>query len=165
MPFLSASFYNFRNLENATVDISSPEVFLVGKNGQGKTNFLEALYVSSYGTSFRTRSLAQICTKDEKELNLFDQVAEPIQQFGPSPQESFEQDYDLEVDWQDTHFDEVKHVFSHRKWYVRIIAGNVVDTKEYKDKEVVWLTPEEFNLYPLAKPQQKIWQEYLKRDH
>ena len=70
MPFLSASFYNFRNLENATVDISSPEVFLVGKNGQGKTNFLETLYVSSYGTSFRTRSLAQICTKDEKEFSI-----------------------------------------------------------------------------------------------
>ncbi|UTY27179.1 DNA replication/repair protein RecF [Treponema denticola] len=70
MPFLSASFYNFRNLENATVDISSPEVFLVGKNGQGKTNFLEALYVSSYGTSFRTRSLAQICIKDEKEFSI-----------------------------------------------------------------------------------------------
>ena len=70
MPFLSASFYNFRNLENATVDISSPEVFLVGKNGQGKTNFLEALYVSSYGTSFRTRSLVQICTKDEKEFSI-----------------------------------------------------------------------------------------------
>ena len=70
MPFLSASFYNFRNLENATVDISSSEVFLVGKNGQGKTNFLEALYVSSYGTSFRTRSLAQICTKDEKEFSI-----------------------------------------------------------------------------------------------
>lgn len=70
MPFLSASFYNFRNLENATVDISSPEVFLVGKNGQGKTNFLEVLYVSSYGTSFRTRSLAQICTKDEKEFSI-----------------------------------------------------------------------------------------------
>lgn len=70
MPFLSASFYNFRNLENGTVDISSPEVFLVGKNGQGKTNFLEALYVSSYGTSFRTRSLAQICTKDEKEFSI-----------------------------------------------------------------------------------------------
>ena len=70
MPFLSASFYNFRNLENAIVDISSSEVFLVGKNGQGKTNFLEALYVSSYGTSFRTRSLAQICTKDEKEFSI-----------------------------------------------------------------------------------------------
>ena len=101
--------------------------------------------------------------KDEEELNLFNQVAETSLQLGPSPQESFEQDYDLEVEWQDTHFEEVKHVFSHRKWHVHIIAGNVVDTKEYKDKEVVWLTPEEFDLYPLAKPQQKIWQEYSKR--
>ena len=101
-------------------------------------------------------------SKDE-ELNLFSQVAESFQQLGPSPQESFEQDYDLEVDWQDTHFEEVKHVFSHRKWHVRILAGQVVDDKEYSDKEVVWLTPEEFDLYPLAKPQQKIWQVYSKR--
>ena len=98
-----------------------------------------------------------------EELNLFNQVAEPSIQLGPSPQESFEQDYDLDVDWQDSHFEEVKHIFSHRKWHVRILSGQVVDSKEYCDKEVVWLTPEEFNLYPLAKPQQKIWQAYLKR--
>ena len=98
-----------------------------------------------------------------EELNLFNQVAEPSIQLGPSPQESFEQDYDLEVEWQDSHFEEVKHIFSHRKWHVRILSGQVVDSKEYCDKEVVWLTPEEFNLYPLAKPQQKIWQAYLKR--
>ena len=98
-----------------------------------------------------------------EELNLFNQVAEPSIQLGPSPQESFEQDYDLEVEWQDSHFEEVKHIFSHRKWHVRILSGRVVDSKEYCDKEVVWLTPEEFELYPLAKPQQKIWQAYLKR--
>ena len=98
-----------------------------------------------------------------EELNLFNQVAEPSIQLGPSPQESFEQDYDLEVEWQDSHFEEVKHIFSHRKWHVRILSGKVVDSKEYCDKEVVWLTPEEFDLYPLAKPQQKIWQAYLKR--
>lgn len=98
-----------------------------------------------------------------EELNLFNQVAEPSIKLGPSPQESFEQDYDLEVEWQDSHFEEVKHIFSHRKWHVRILSGQVVDSKEYCDKEVVWLTPEEFELYPLAKPQQKIWQAYLKR--
>ena len=98
-----------------------------------------------------------------EELNLFNQVAESSIQLGPSPQESFEQDYDLEVEWQDSHFEEVKHIFSHRKWHVRILSGQVVDSKEYCDKEVVWLTPEEFDLYPLAKPQQKIWQEYSKK--
>ena len=96
-------------------------------------------------------------------LDLFSQVAEPILELGPSPQESFEQDYDLEVDWQDLRFEEVKHVFSHRKWHIQIIAGQVTKTQEYVDREVLWLSPEEFINYPLAKPQQKIWQAYLKR--
>ena len=98
-----------------------------------------------------------------QELDLFSQVAEPILQLGPSPQESFEQDYDLEVDWQDLRFEEVKHIFSHRKWHIQIIAGRVAESQEYADREVLWLRPEEFSNYPLAKPQQKIWQTYLKR--
>ena len=98
-----------------------------------------------------------------QDLDLFSQVAESILQLGPSPQESFEQDYDLEVDWQDLRFEEVKHVFSHRKWHIQIITGQVTKTQEYVDREVLWLSPEEFSNYPLAKPQQKIWQAYLKR--
>ena len=98
-----------------------------------------------------------------QDLDLFSQVAEPILELGPSPQESFEQDYDLEVDWQDLRFEEVKHIFSHRKWHIQIIAGRVAESQEYADREVLWLTPEEFSNYPLAKPQQKIWQAYLKR--
>ena len=98
-----------------------------------------------------------------QELDLFSQVAEPILQLGPSPQESFEQDYDLKVEWQDLRFEEVKHIFSHRKWHIQIIAGRVTETQEYADREVLWLSPEEFSNYPLAKPQQKIWQAYLKR--
>ena len=98
-----------------------------------------------------------------QDLDLFSQVAEPIQELGPSPQESFEQDYDLEVDWQDLRFEEVKHIFSHRKWHIQIIVGRVAESQEYADREVLWLSPEEFSNYPLAKPQQKIWQAYLKR--
>lgn len=98
-----------------------------------------------------------------QDLDLFSQVEEPILELGPSPQESFEQDYDLEVDWQDLRFEEVKHIFSHRKWHIQIIAGRVAETQEYVDREVLWLSPEEFSNYPLAKPQQKIWQAYLKR--
>lgn len=98
-----------------------------------------------------------------QDLDLFSQVAEPILELGPSPQESFEQDYDLEVDWQNLRFEEVKHIFSHRKWHIQIIAGRVTETQEYTDREVLWLSPEELINYPLAKPQQKIWQAYLKR--
>ena len=100
-----------------------------------------------------------------QDLDLFSQVEEPILELGPSPQESFEQDYDFEVDWQDLRFEEVKHIFSHRKWHIQIIAGRVAESQEYADREVLWLSPEEFSNYPLAKPQQKIWQAYLKRSH
>ena len=104
-------------------------------------------------------------SKEEDELNLFSQVSEPTTQFGPSPKSSFEQDYNLVVDWDDYKFEEVKHVFSHRKWHIQILTGKVEKSEDYSDREVLWLSPEEFVHYPIAKPQQKIWQEYLKRDH
>ncbi|UZV91003.1 DNA replication/repair protein RecF, partial [Treponema pallidum] len=43
-----------------TIDISSPEVFFVGNNGQGKTNILEVLYLAAYGNSFRTRTESEL---------------------------------------------------------------------------------------------------------
>ncbi len=63
MPFVSVSLVNFRNLENATVDLSANEVFFIGENGQGKTNFLETLYLSAYGSSFRTKREVEIITE------------------------------------------------------------------------------------------------------
>ena len=55
MSFVSVRLYNFRNLQDALVDTDANEVFLVGDNGQGKTNFLEAIYFVCYAASFRTR--------------------------------------------------------------------------------------------------------------
>jgi DNA replication and repair protein RecF len=40
-------------LANTETYTSAKDIFLVGENGQGKTNFLEALYYCSYGSSFR----------------------------------------------------------------------------------------------------------------
>ena len=53
MPFNKVRFSSFRNLEDAEVQTCADRVFLIGENGQGKTNFLEALYYLSYGNSFR----------------------------------------------------------------------------------------------------------------
>jgi DNA replication and repair protein RecF len=53
MRFYSVSTAAFRNLEDAIVSTDAHNVFLVGQNGQGKTNFLEALYFCSYAVSFR----------------------------------------------------------------------------------------------------------------
>ena len=40
-------------MADGEVDTRGKDVFLVGENGQGKTNFLEALYYCSYASSFR----------------------------------------------------------------------------------------------------------------
>jgi DNA replication and repair protein RecF len=50
------SFLNFRNLEDATLNFSNGINLFHGKNGQGKTSVLEAIYFNSTGKSFRTKS-------------------------------------------------------------------------------------------------------------
>lgn len=60
MKFEKVWFKNFRNLRDQSVDVHRTQVFLVGVNGQGKTNFLEALYFLCYGNSFRTRNMRDV---------------------------------------------------------------------------------------------------------
>jgi len=48
---------NFRNYEHATLTFSPGINCIVGGNGEGKTNLLEALYFLSTGRSFRTAHL------------------------------------------------------------------------------------------------------------
>ena len=70
MSFLSLSIYNFRNLKNETIDLNSKEVFFVGENGQGKSNLLEALYYSAYGSSFRERIDSRIVKNNQENFSL-----------------------------------------------------------------------------------------------
>lgn len=46
---------NFRNIEGSRLELSPALNFINGRNGQGKTNLLEAIYLFSMGRSFRTR--------------------------------------------------------------------------------------------------------------
>ena len=77
---------------------------------------------------------------------------------------SFEQDYDLAIDWQDRSYPIVQHVFSHRKWQVQIRYGLVKEGEQPASESTVWLTPEEFSDYPFAKPQQKIWTSFSENE-
>ena len=57
----------FRNLKDTSVITKANKIFLIGNNGQGKTNFLEALYFCAYGSSFRgvaDRDIVQAGSKD-----------------------------------------------------------------------------------------------------
>ena len=58
---------NFRNYNNVGVGFSPGINILIGKNAQGKTNLLEAIYMCSTGRSFRTNRDREIINfqKDE----------------------------------------------------------------------------------------------------
>ena len=54
MGFEELRFFNFRNLVDRTLGLhGAREVFLVGENGQGKTNMIEAVHLLCVGSSFR----------------------------------------------------------------------------------------------------------------
>lgn len=56
MQVRNISLSNFRNIEKALVEFNSNINILYGKNGQGKTSFLEAIYLMAITKSFRSSS-------------------------------------------------------------------------------------------------------------
>jgi DNA replication and repair protein RecF len=60
MAFEHIRIARFRNIDEAELTLGPGSIFLLGENGQGKTNFLEALYFLCYGSSFRTRQIKEI---------------------------------------------------------------------------------------------------------
>jgi DNA replication and repair protein RecF len=51
---------NFRNLESADIEFHPQANIVVGRNGQGKTNLLEAIYFLATTKSFRTARIASV---------------------------------------------------------------------------------------------------------
>jgi DNA replication and repair protein RecF len=69
MAFDTLRTASFRNLEDAEVDVSAKNIFLVGENGQGKTNFLEALYFCSYAASFRGTRDSEVARAGKRDFS------------------------------------------------------------------------------------------------
>ncbi|MDR2596966.1 MAG: DNA replication and repair protein RecF [Treponema sp.] len=68
MLFSSLRTAAFRNLADTEIFTDAKDVFLVGENGQGKTNFLEALYFCAYASSFRKVSDNELARNGEKDF-------------------------------------------------------------------------------------------------
>jgi len=78
--FQSVRFHGFRNLEDSEVNLGAHDIYLIGENGQGKTNFLEALYLLSYGSSFRTRQDRDLVAWESRTMAVhgrFETIEEP----------------------------------------------------------------------------------------
>jgi DNA replication and repair protein RecF len=66
--------YKFRNLADQTVELGTGPVFITGQNGNGKTNFVEALYLLSGSRSFRTNSAAELLQWGAQDCSIFGTV-------------------------------------------------------------------------------------------
>jgi DNA replication and repair protein RecF len=67
---------SFRNLADVEIFTGAKDVFLVGENGQGKTNFLEALYFCAYASSFRGVRDNELARNGEKDFSASVKIAE-----------------------------------------------------------------------------------------
>lgn len=70
MNIKSIELKNFRNYKKLEISFDDKVNLLLGKNGQGKTNLLESLYLTSIGRSFRTNRDQEMIYFDEKEAKV-----------------------------------------------------------------------------------------------
>jgi len=63
--------YQFRNLEDQTIHFEDGVNVIIGNNGQGKTNVLEAISILSSVRSFRSSKLAEAIRWNQSEASIF----------------------------------------------------------------------------------------------
>ena len=66
MKIRSLKVENFRNLENLDVEFSDGVNIIYGNNAQGKTNIIEAIYIFSFGKSFRANKDIELLKFDKE---------------------------------------------------------------------------------------------------
>ena len=66
MVIQSLKLIDFRNYEKIEVEFNSGINFIYGKNGQGKTNLIESLYLITHLKSFRTSKVSDLTSYSKK---------------------------------------------------------------------------------------------------
>lgn len=61
---------NFRNYADQIIDLNKDINIFYGDNAQGKTNIIEAIYVSAIGKSFRTKKDKELINMNEKNASI-----------------------------------------------------------------------------------------------
>ncbi|SDL90588.1 A/G-specific adenine glycosylase [Streptococcus equinus] len=94
-----------------------------------------------------------------QQLDLFEKNNAALQTI--SQKARFEDDYQLKPNWTSKTFPAVKHTFSHQKWTIELIEGNVTTTGFTTTKELRWVPQDQLSQYPMATPQKKMLKVYL----
>ncbi|WP_162011855.1 A/G-specific adenine glycosylase [Streptococcus sp. S784/96/1] len=95
-----------------------------------------------------------------QQLNLFEKENDVLETV--SQKTLFEEDYQLKPIWSERTFPSVKHTFSHQKWTIELLEGFVEKAELTSQKELQWVSPDDFDNYPMATPQKKMVAEVMK---
>ena len=78
MRLLALNLENFRNIESASLSFQGDRIFLLGPNGQGKTNLLEAIGLSASLRSFRKNGMDGLVRDGSDRSQLFFQFTDDL---------------------------------------------------------------------------------------
>ncbi|MGT2829069.1 A/G-specific adenine glycosylase [Streptococcus hillyeri] len=96
-----------------------------------------------------------------QQLNLFEKENDVLETV--SQKTLFEEDYQLKPIWSERTFSPIKHTFSHQKWTIELLEGFVEKAELTSQKELQWVSPDNFDNYPMATPQKKMVAEVMKQ--
>ncbi|GHV87956.1 DNA replication and repair protein RecF [Spirochaetia bacterium] len=153
MTFAALRTISFRNLADQEIDTQGKDVFLVGENGQGKSNFLEALYFCSYASSFRGAKDSELVRINSDFSPIEQSAISPIRLI-PHEQSTFSsKDCSVSAKLADPLYDRITVKLENNKKSITIDGKPIDDRKEllsvipcivfcHEDMEFVAGTPE-----------------------
>lgn len=78
MKIINLKLYNFRNYETLNLEFSNKQNIIIGQNGSGKTNIVEAIYVLAITKSFRGSLDKVLIKKGQSNMSIEGSVKDKI---------------------------------------------------------------------------------------
>ncbi len=143
MHLVTLQLDNFRNFKHQVVDFSPATNLIFGRNGQGKTNLLEAIYLLGHGKSFRTSSVRECILHDHDACGVAGVVRHSggerrvRVELGPTQKRLILFGRDVSVD----EFLGQLHVVAFTQSHLAVVRGSPADRRAFLDRGMLTLYP------------------------
>jgi DNA replication and repair protein RecF len=140
---LDLQLEQFRNFESGSVGFCDGLNLFVGRNGQGKTNLLEAMYLLGYGKSYRTALVRECIRHGQSDCRiggtiLHGGVEKKLQvRIRPSDKELTVHGKTAALEEFAGHF----HVVAFTQGHISVIRGGPAERRAFLDRALVMLYP------------------------
>lgn len=131
---------NYRSYPSADFTFSSGATAIIGLNGSGKTNLLEAVYVLSRQKSFRS-PLRTLIKHDQEYFRIDGQADDHLLSFRYNPHSVPQKDWRVDVNKQKPRKEQLPSVVLFEPDFLRFITGSPTRRREYLDELMTAIFP------------------------